>query len=90
MSGNAGPISWYFGLNLKYLGWPYREYIKTAKNGSFCEELLLEIDFEAVFSQLWLWCQCFSEAVQKIKDTGAACQLTKTANFIATHMKKHI
>ena len=24
---------WYFRLNLKYLGWPYREYIKTAKNG---------------------------------------------------------
>ena len=27
-----------------------------------------------------------SEAVQKIKDTGVACQLTKTANFIATHL----
>ena len=27
-----------------------------------------------------------SEAVQKIKDTGVACQLIKTANFIATHL----
>ena len=33
-----------------------------------------------------------SEAVQKIstKDTGIVRQLTKTANFIATSMKKHI
>ena len=29
-----------------------------------------------------------SEAVQKIKDTGVACQLIKTANFIATHPRK--
>ena len=27
---------------------PYRKYIKTAKNGGFCEELLSENDFEAV------------------------------------------
>ena len=27
---------------------PYRKCIKTAKNGSFCEELLSENDFEAV------------------------------------------
>ena len=33
-----------------------------------------------------------SEAVQEIstKDTGAVCQLTKTANFIATPTKKHL
>ena len=49
-------------------GWPYREYIKTAKNGSFCEELLGEIDFETVLAN---FC-CYgyganaSEAVQKI------------------------
>ena len=30
------------------MGWPCREYIKTAKNGGFCEELLGESDFEAV------------------------------------------
>ena len=23
-------------LNLEYLGWPYRDYIKIAKNGDFC------------------------------------------------------
>ena len=34
-----------FSLNLKFLGWPYREYIKTAKNGCFhcfSEEFLSE------------------------------------------------
>ena len=63
-----GLYCWYFRLNLKYLGWPYRAYIKTAKNGDFCEELLSENDFEAV---LVTFC-CYdhgakaSEAVQKI------------------------
>ena len=46
----------------------YRAYIKTAKNGDFCEELLSENDFEAVLAT---FC-CYdhgakaSEAVQKI------------------------
>ena len=46
----------------------YRAYIKTAKNGSFCEELFGENDFEAVLAN---FC-CYdyganaSEAVQKI------------------------
>ena len=63
-----GPLCWYFHLNLKYLGWPYRAYIKTAKNGDFCEELLSENDFETVLAT---FC-CYdhgakaSEAVQKI------------------------
>ena len=63
-----GSCCLYFRLNLKYLGWPYREYIKTAKNGDFCEELLSENDFEAVLAT---FC-CYdhdakvSEAVQKI------------------------
>ena len=62
-----GSYRWYFRFNLKYLGCPYREYIKTAKNG-FCEELLSENDFEAVLAT---FC-CYdygakaSEAVQKI------------------------
>ena len=30
-----GPFCWYFRFNLKYLGWPYKEYIKTVKNGGF-------------------------------------------------------
>ena len=63
-----GLFCWYFGLSLKYLEWPYREYIKTAKNGDFCEELLSENDFEAVLTTFY----CYdhgakaSEAVQKI------------------------
>ena len=70
-------------MNLEYLGWPYREYIKTAKNGSFCEELLSEKYFETVSAN---FC-CYdyganaSEAVQKTgtktKDTdGVEPQLT--------------
>ena len=63
-----GPYCWYFCLNVKYLGWPYRAYIKTVKNGNFCEELLSENGFEAVLAT---FC-CYdhgakaSEAVQKI------------------------
>ena len=59
---------WYFRLNLKYLGWSYRAYIKTAKNGDFWEELLSENDFKAVLASFL----CYdhgaraSEAVQKI------------------------
>ena len=30
-----GPYCWYFRLNLKYLGWPYRAYIKTVQNDNF-------------------------------------------------------
>ena len=63
-----GAYCWYFCLNLKYLGWPYRAYIKTAKNGDFCEEFLSENDLEAVLVTF-----CYyehgakaSEAVQKI------------------------
>ena len=41
---------WYFHMNLKYLGWQYRAYIKTAKNGDFCEEFLSKSDFEAVLA----------------------------------------
>ena len=55
-------------LDLKCLGWPYRAYIKTAKHGNFCEELLIENYFEATLA---IFC-CYdhgvktSEAVQKI------------------------
>ena len=37
-------------MNLKYLGWPNRGYIKTAENGDFCEELCSENDFETVLA----------------------------------------
>ena len=63
-----GPCCWYFRLNLKYLRCPYRAYIKTEKNGDFCEKMLSENDIEAVLATF-----CYydhgpktSEAVQKI------------------------
>ena len=37
-----------FCLNLKYLSWLNRAYIKTTKNGGSCEELLGKNDLEAV------------------------------------------
>ena len=61
-------LCWYFRLHLKYLGWPYREYIKPIKNGGFCEELLKENDCKTVLATFF----CYdyganaSEAVQKI------------------------
>ena len=63
-----GVYCWYFCLNLKYLGWPYKECIKRAKSGGFCQELLSETNFEAVLAT---FC-CYeyganaSEAVQNI------------------------
>ena len=68
---------------------------KWQKNGGFCEELLSGNDFEVVLVNFCCYeygANAFSEAVQKIS-TGTLlelCQLTKTANFNATPMKKHI
>ena len=68
-----GKIVWkhgshcYLRLNLKCLGWPYREYLETAKWWLY-EELLNENDCEAVLATLC----CYdygayaSEAVHKI------------------------
>ena len=62
----------------------YKEYIKIAKNGSFCEELLSENDFEAVLAN---FC-CYdygantSEAVQKIS--------TRTLELYANSLKQLI
>ena len=73
-----------FWLELKYLEWLYREYIKTAKNGSFCEELLGESDFKAFLAN---FC-CYgyganaSEAVQKIS--------TRTLELYANSLKQLI
>ena len=63
-----GPYCCYFPLNLKYPGWPYRAYIKTAKNGNCCEELLSENDIEAVLATFCCYDHSAkaSEAVQKI------------------------
>ena len=58
----------------RYLNFPYRKYIKTAKNGGFYE-----------------YGANASELVQKIsKKLLELCQLTKTANFKTTLLKKHI
>ena len=57
------PYCWYFRLNLKYLGWPYREY--NSKNDGFCEILLIENDFEAVLCCYYYDVNTF-EGVHKI------------------------
>ena len=68
IASKHGPNCWYFRLKLKYPERSYREYIKTAKNGGFCEEILSKNDTEAVLAT---FC-CYeyganaSEAVQKI------------------------
>ena len=67
---------------------------QNSKKWWFCEELVSENDFEAVLIN---FC-CFeygvnaSEAVDKISTRTLLklCQLTKTANFIATPKKKYI
>ena len=73
---------------------PTENTSKQQKNGGFCEDLLSENDFEAVLVNF-----CYyeyganaSEAVQKISTRTLLelCQLTKTANFKATPMKKHL
>ena len=63
-----GPYCWYFCLNLKYLRWPYRAYIKTTQNGDFWEEFRSENDFEAVLATFCCYDHAakVSEAVQKI------------------------
>ena len=53
---------------LKYLGWPYKEYIKTAKHDGSCEEWLSENDFEAILATFccYEYSANASEEVQKI------------------------
>ena len=62
-----GPYCWYFRLNVKYLGWPYRSYIKTAQNSNFYDELLSENEFEGVSATFCCYDHGLkaSEAVQK-------------------------
>ena len=40
-----GPYCWYFRLNLKYLGWSYRAYIKTAKIATFARNCSVKMTF---------------------------------------------
>ena len=55
-----GKIVWKHGLylNLNYLGWPCRAYIKTAKIANFCEELLSKNGFEAVLATFCCYGHC--------------------------------
>ena len=62
-------------MNLKYPGWPYRAYIKTAINGNFCEELLSENDIEAVLATFY----CY--------DDGA--KASEAGQKIVTNQKEH-
>ena len=67
---------------------------KQQKNGGFSENLLSENDFEAVLVDFccYKYGANVSEAVQKIRARALLelCQLTETANFKATPMKKQI
>ena len=65
---------------------PYRKYIKTAKNGGVCEELLSENDFEAVLVNFCcyeyiIYSANASEAVQKQR----LAQAKDTAGVMPTH-----
>ena len=44
------PYCWYFYLNFKFLEWPYRKYIKTAKMAAWSEDVLYGDDFNAVLA----------------------------------------
>ena len=81
-------------LELEIFGVAIQKIHQNTKKWCLCEELLIGNDVEAVLVN---FC-CYdyganaSEAVQKISTRTLLelCQLTKTANFIATPMKKHI
>ena len=77
-----------------YLNFSIQKIHQNGKSGGFCEDLLSENDFEAVLVNICCYVYGGSafEAVQKISTRALLelCQLTKTANFKATPMKKHI
>ena len=62
---------------MKYLGWPYREYIKAAKTGGFCEELLSENDFEAVLA---IFC-CYGDYGTNASDALCCYNLLNSQNI---------
>ena len=78
------PYCWNFRLNLKYFGWTYREYIKTTKNGDFCEELLSENDFETILATFCCYDYGInaSEAVQTIATDQKDYHITITVRKI--------
>ena len=81
-------------LELEIFGVAIQKINQNTKKWWLCEEVVIENDVEAVLVN---FC-CYdyganaSEAVQKISTRILLelCQLTETANFKATPMKKHI
>ena len=78
LAWNHRPYCWYFCLNLKNLGWPYREYIKAVKNCNFCEELLREKDFEAVLA---IFCG-YDYSVTLPRQFGRSLQFRKLSQML--------
>ena len=80
-------------LELEIFGVAIQKIHQNTKKWCLCEELLIGNDVEAVLVN---FCYDYGanafEAVQKISTRTLLelCQLSKTANFKATHMKKHI
>ena len=77
-----------------YFDFSIKKIHRNSKNGGFCEELLSENDFEAVLVNFCCYeygANAF-DAVRKISTRILLklCQFTKTANFIATPIKKGI
>ena len=75
-----------FWLELEIFGVAIQSIHQNSKKGSFVRNCLVKMTLRLFLAN---FC-CYdyganaSEAVQKIKDTEVACQLIKTANFIAT------
>ena len=84
-----GPYCWYFRLNLKYLGWTYREYIKTAKNDGFLWELLCENDLEAVLANFYCYGANASETVQKIATYQKDYHKCSSCDIVCWIVKTH-
>ena len=81
-----------FSLELEIFGVAVQRIHQRAKNDTFCEELLCENDFEAVLVN---FCCCdygipmlLRQFIRLAQGHWTIRQLTKTANFIATAMKK--
>ena len=76
-------------LELEIFGVAIQKIHQNTKKWCLCEELLIGNDVEAVLVNYGA--NAF-EAVQKISTRTLLelRQLSKTANFKATHMKKHI
>ena len=64
---------------------PYRKYIKTAKNGGFCEELLSENDFEAVLVHFCCYECIIVPILLKAVQKRRLAQAKDTAGVMPTH-----